>query len=142
MPVLAFGNGIVPKVNVADIIGKWTVKSIEFSDCPLHVQDRTLNMYDSNCFTTENNTELCVIMDIDFQEDGNLTQTFKTFEDGKLIEHKVEKSLYTIGKNTITICSHSGSNCETSLILLQDSKLTIKGRDVTKKCYILLESTK
>lgn len=131
-----------PHPDIDAILGTWSVTTIEFADCPVGKSNSTIEMGDSNCFTSSDDIELCISMSIQFDSDGMLTQSFVTYEDGIVVENKVEKSRYTIAENKITICNLEGTSCETSRIDLDDGKLMIKGRDVSNKCYILLKSTK
>lgn len=126
----------------SDIIGTWNVKMIEFTDCPEVMRDMSIDLNDSNCFMTDDGLELCVQMSLNFEANGTLTQSFKTYENGVLTENKIEKSRYTIGNNRIMICDEENTSCETSLIEVDNNKLLIMGRDVANKCYILLKSTK
>ena len=128
-----------PSIGIADVLGKWKVHSIQFTDCP-DEKSSSLNMLSP--FTSEDNVVLYVSMEIEFDLYGHVRQIFRTYEDGELTEYKEENSRYTLGDNMITICDLEGTSCECSLISLQQDTLIIKGRDVTNKCYVLLESTK
>lgn len=124
------------------IVGVWTVRSIEFSDCPQDDHSVSLDMSSSNCFLREDKVEVCVEMDMEFKSDGTLVQHFKTYAEGKVIDDTSETSHYTIINNKITICSITGNHCETSEINIVDGKLILTGRDVASKCFVLLKSTK